>query len=87
MLIWFDRSLTKKQRDILQLYVDDIEGRSSAPKTPADITSKNESQADNADRDQMGLENGTASFTCPSPSPKDGRVSRVFNRIRGLIGL
>lgn len=86
-MISFDRSLTKKQRDILQLYVDDIEGRSSASKSPADNAPQSKVQPDNAERDQTGSANGTASFTRPPPSPEDGRVSRVFNRIRGLIGL
>lgn len=89
-----DRSLTKRQREILQLYVDDLEGRNPAQSqiprsTPSDSSTTDDSPADenrdnkNSTRDN----NGTTPFTHPSPSPTGGWMSYSLQRIRRLIGI
>ncbi|KIJ68671.1 hypothetical protein HYDPIDRAFT_106908 [Hydnomerulius pinastri MD-312] len=89
------RSLTKRQREILQQYADDIEGRSSpSSKLAADsrVNDKPDSGSDSA-RSQtaedasMSTNNGTTSFTHSPPSSEDGWLSRAWKGIRGLTGL
>lgn len=87
-----DRSLTPRQRDILQQYADDVEGRSSAASqaAPESPTSNKRSDdtvsASNRNSADPINDNGTASFTYPSASPEVGWISRLGQRIRGLIG-
>lgn len=69
------RSLTKRQRSLIQEYADDMEGRTRAPDT---ATNPTETQEKNDD-------NGTESFTY-TPTPSGGWVSRTWQNIRGLIG-
>ena len=72
------RSLTNQQREILQRYADDIEGRghmSSKYGTPQDPTEGPKG---------MDTENGTTSF--PRPSAKGGWTG-TLRRLRKLIGI
>ncbi|KAJ3718351.1 hypothetical protein C8R42DRAFT_585952 [Lentinula raphanica] len=71
------RSLTDKQRKLLQEYADDVEGRTPSSNEPS--KSKKESSKDVEN-------NGTASFDYPSAS-SGGWGSRVIKRLRRLIGL
>jgi molecular chaperone DnaJ len=87
------RSLTKRQREILQLYVDDLEGRttvqsqpSPASPSPEPISDESRSNNEESQKDTAPHDNGTASFTHPLPLPESGWMSRALNRIRGLIG-
>jgi molecular chaperone DnaJ len=68
------RSLTARQREIIELYVDDLEGRTTGQSSPSDEPLSNSG------------DNGTATFTRSSPSPEDGWMTRALNQIRGLIG-
>lgn len=89
MLIAHVRSLTKRQRDILQLYVDDLEGRTTVQSEPSPSAPTGGETVVNSDQEaneKTADDNGTGSFTYASPSPKGGRMSRALNRIRGLIG-
>jgi molecular chaperone DnaJ len=88
------RSLTARQRELLQQYADDVEGRappeSGNPPPPADRASEPQSSKNTSERgDSKVDENGTTSFT-PPPRPsspaEDGWASRAWKRIRGLIG-
>ncbi|KAH9947710.1 DnaJ protein [Amylocystis lapponica] len=82
------RSLTPRQREILQQYADDIEGRKSATTeasrgpTSRDPGSPNERESAASTVD----ENGTVSSTHLSASP-GGWASRAWTAIKGLIGL
>ena len=69
------RSLTKHQRQLLQEYADDVEGRNHAQ---AEVFSGQKNELSNND-------NGTDSFTHYSPPPV-GWVSRTWQKIRRLIG-
>lgn len=86
------RSLTKRQREILEQYADDVEGRSKrSPKQdsvpPAGASDSAQSiKQDEKDTSLMGDNNGTTSFSHPSPASVGGWVSRTWNRIRGLTG-
>jgi molecular chaperone DnaJ len=88
-----DRSLTKRQREILQLYVDDLEGRNPAQSqtpqsTPSDNSTTDDSPADdNRDNNAARDNNGTTPFPHPSPSPTGGWMSYSLQRIRRLIGI
>jgi molecular chaperone DnaJ len=73
------RSLTQRQRTILQKYADDVEGRASMPSTSATTPPENAPKATTVEHN-----NGTASFVQPSPS---GGWTRILKRIRGLIGI
>jgi len=76
-LILYLRSLTKRQRQLLQAYADNVEGR--LEETPQSSPEEQVSKSNDRETD-----NGTGSFTPPSPS--GGRVSRTWNKIRELIG-
>ncbi|KAG2077022.1 hypothetical protein BDR04DRAFT_1089310 [Suillus decipiens] len=85
------RSLTKRQREILEQYADDVEGRSNSskqdPVPPAGASgSAQSSKQDMKDTSSMGDNNGTTSFSHPPPASVGGWVSRTWNRIRGLTG-
>jgi molecular chaperone DnaJ len=69
------RSLTKRQRELLQEYADDVEGRKRAK---AEASSSQKEELSHSD-------NGTDSFTHWSPPP-GGWISRTWQNIRGLIG-
>ncbi|KAJ7071516.1 DnaJ protein [Mycena amicta] len=65
------RSLTSRQRELLQLYADDVEGRDSGD------SSKEASTNDN----------GMPSFTRPSSTPTGGWTSRAWQYIRERTGI
>ncbi|KIK71338.1 hypothetical protein GYMLUDRAFT_33489 [Collybiopsis luxurians FD-317 M1] len=72
------RSLSDKQRKLLQEYADDIEGRSPS----SDDLSRSQKNSSKSDDD-----NGTTSFAYPSPaSSSGGWVSRAAKTLRKLIG-
>jgi molecular chaperone DnaJ len=67
-----NRTLTNRQRELLQAYVDDIEGRSPAAASD---------EASTAD------DNGTVSFTRSSSTPTGGWMSRAREHFRRLTGI
>lgn len=69
------RSLTKRQRELLQAYADDVEGL--VPPNPA----SNENKADTSR--SMG-DNGRASFA--NSSSNETWLSRTWKNVRGLLG-
>lgn len=78
------RKLTGKQKELLQLYADDVEGR--APVSKAQPT---ESTSSAGGRAQAIDESGATSSTSSSEVLEDregGVLSRTWRRIRGLIG-
>ncbi|OCH96677.1 hypothetical protein OBBRIDRAFT_809139 [Obba rivulosa] len=80
------RSLTKRQREILQQYADEVEGRTSTTSTSSDRGSGSSPAAESPDsKKSESHENGTAHSTSFSAFPA-GWVSRTWDRIRGLIG-
>ncbi|KAI0702445.1 hypothetical protein BC835DRAFT_1404291 [Cytidiella melzeri] len=82
------RSLTQRQRELLQQYADDVEGR--APRTSQEpkqshssFTSESQGPADLKDVN----ENGTASSPYARPSTSDsGWFLHTWNRLRELTG-
>jgi len=87
------RSLTKRQREIFQLYVDDLEGRTTTQSQPSPASTSHKPTSDESlsnsepsQQDTTPYDNGTTSFPHPSPSPVGGWMSRALTRIRGLIG-
>ncbi|KAL4068287.1 hypothetical protein V8B97DRAFT_2024887 [Scleroderma yunnanense] len=87
-IVQLPRSLTKRQRDILQQYVEDVEGRSSASPSSTRDSNANKGNPDNrGSEDSAFTNNGTASFTYSPPSSEDGWLSHMWKRIRGLTGL
>ncbi|KAI0374455.1 hypothetical protein BV20DRAFT_936163 [Pilatotrama ljubarskyi] len=81
------RSLTPRQREILQEYADDVEGRtsgSSRQEPSSKASTEGTSTSDDRSASQSGsTPNGTASS---SSSPPDSWVSRTLNGLRRLIG-
>ncbi|PFH49201.1 hypothetical protein AMATHDRAFT_148155, partial [Amanita thiersii Skay4041] len=77
-MVLLPRSLSKRQRELLQAYADDVEGR-----TPP-ATTKKESEDSRSDSDS---ENGRAPFIdTSSPSPPETWVSRTWKNIKRLAG-
>jgi molecular chaperone DnaJ len=79
------RLLTNRQRELIQQYADEVEGRmvssKQAPDPPKQDAPSGAPQASSNDN------NGTAYFLHPSPSPDEGGwVSRMWQRMRKLIG-
>ncbi|KZS93072.1 hypothetical protein SISNIDRAFT_474562 [Sistotremastrum niveocremeum HHB9708] len=66
------RSLTKRQREILEAYADDVEGK----KTAADGKDDEEKKAKSASREERGEE----------PKTADGWFSRAWQKAKTLIG-
>lgn len=88
---FFRRSLTKRQREILQQYADDVEGRAPRAsngdgKANEQTTKSTSTPADPQDGSSANT-NGTASstFTYP-PTHGSGWVSRTLHKLRELIG-
>ncbi|KZT06338.1 uncharacterized protein LAESUDRAFT_679917 [Laetiporus sulphureus 93-53] len=81
------RSLTPRQREILQQYADDVEGRTNAreeaPSQPAADAGSSQSQKE--PEPQAEQDNGTSFSTHSSASPASW-ASRTWNRFRELIG-
>jgi molecular chaperone DnaJ len=71
------RSLTNRQRELLQAYADDVEGKN--PHAKSEASSSQKQKPPNND-------NGTDSFIKYSP-PSGGWISRTWKNIRGLVGL
>ncbi|KAJ7655164.1 DnaJ protein [Mycena polygramma] len=65
------RSLTNRQRELLEMYADDIEGRRSS-------TSDETSTAD---------DKGTLSFTRPSSASNEGWMNRAWQHLRRFTGI
>ncbi|KAH7923983.1 hypothetical protein BV22DRAFT_1113052 [Leucogyrophana mollusca] len=87
------RSLTKRQREILEQYADDVEGRSnnsSKQDPPADNVSASDNSSSSGKRGSKeastSTENGTASFTHQSPASEGGWLSGTWKKLRGLTG-
>jgi molecular chaperone DnaJ len=75
-----NRSLTERQRSILQQYADDVEGRSGGSASATQLPS-----GDGKTKTSTAFhDNGTTSFVQPSSS---GGWTRIFEKIRGLIGI
>jgi len=69
------RSLTARQREIIELYVDDLEGRTTGQSSHQMNPLSNSG------------DNGTATFTRSSPRPRMDGLTRALNQIRGLMVL
>lgn len=86
------RSLTKRQRELLQAYADDVEGRkakldsSTTTSEPPDRAS--DSVKETNDQDSAFKSNGTGAFTNipPTSSDEEGWVFRTWQKFRRLIG-
>ncbi|KAJ3576146.1 hypothetical protein NP233_g633 [Leucocoprinus birnbaumii] len=76
------RSLTKRQRELLQAYADDVEGR--APKSSRDPSSTSKPGTSAPEAPEGETDNGTTSS--PYPSPPSGWMSRTWQKVRKLIG-
>ena len=74
------RSLTKRQRELLQEYADDVEGRSHTPQHKAH-NPRNPKEEVVTDKD-----NGTDYFIRYS-APSGGWISRAWQNMRRFIGL
>ncbi|KAK7468640.1 mdj1 protein precursor [Stygiomarasmius scandens] len=72
------RSLTKRQRQLLQEYADDVEGRAPRTSSSTDSSGKSEMKEDSNN-------NGTASFTHSEPTG-GGFISRTWRSLRKLTG-
>ncbi|KAI9066695.1 hypothetical protein FKP32DRAFT_1673697 [Trametes sanguinea] len=79
------RSLTPRQRELLQQYADDVEGRTSASsRSTSSSAADGASSSGETSRTQTDTtRNGTDSSSSPSP---DSWVSRTWNEFRRLIG-
>ncbi|GJJ09460.1 hypothetical protein Clacol_003683 [Clathrus columnatus] len=78
------RSLTQRQRQILQEYADDVEGKTISNKTENDNDadtgmSNKETKKDKSDND------GTTPFSSLEALPTTGWVSHAWNRLKELI--
>lgn len=89
------RSLTKRQRELLQAYADDVEGRlskpnsfSSGPGEPAGHASKSSGEV-HSEASSANDSDGTHTFTDASYWPKrgEGWVSSAWQRLRRFVGL
>ncbi|KAF9648535.1 hypothetical protein BDM02DRAFT_3239549 [Thelephora ganbajun] len=84
------RSLTARQREILQRYADDVEGRTSGntgSKTPSHGVAEEPQAAAGRRPNAKADDNGTVHFSSPSPpSQEGGWVERSWKKLRGLIG-
>ncbi|KAG6332710.1 hypothetical protein ID866_6380 [Astraeus odoratus] len=80
------RSLSKRQREILQQYADDVEGRSSASSSSAGNSTDKANPDNRGSEETVFADNGTASFTHSPLSSEDGWLSRAWKRIRKLTG-
>ncbi|KAH9937424.1 uncharacterized protein B0H18DRAFT_867077 [Fomitopsis serialis] len=84
--IQLPRSLTPRQREILQSYADEVEGRSNTSKPPPHASASTEptsASSDTKSNESTSSENGTG-FP-PSTSPGSW-ASRAWHRIKELIG-
>ncbi|KAI6133281.1 DnaJ protein [Pisolithus croceorrhizus] len=88
-IVQLPRSLSKRQREILQQYADDVEGRSNTSTTTAGNSSADKGNPDDRSsyKTNASTDNGTASFSHSPPSSEDGWLPRAWKRIRELTGL
>ncbi|KAF9036501.1 DnaJ protein [Hymenopellis radicata] len=75
------RVLSSRQRDFIQAYADEVEGRSSSK----DLGTGQHSSAQSQEAREDDHDNGMPSFT--HQSPFGGWLSRAWQRIRELTGL
>lgn len=86
------RSLTKRQRQLIQDYADDVEGRISGKAEESSTQTESSNGEGSSSKNGSSTEeqtDGTASFiplSSSSSSMEDGWISRVWRRIRGLTG-
>ena len=81
--------MTARQREILQQYADEVEGRNTisrntAPHDKVDVGSTG-SRSKNVE--DGSADNGRGSFTYAAASSEDGWLSRAWKRKRRLTGL
>lgn len=88
--IQIPRTLTQRQRQILQQYADDVEGRVSTPQADQATTA---SASDPPREHSSGKQDGTGTFSSSSPSPDPlpdiagrGWLSRSMSKLKKLIG-
>jgi molecular chaperone DnaJ len=85
-----NRSLTARQREILQQYADDVEGRTSRnaeSKTSARGVEDEPQATDGRRPNAMSDDNGTVHFSSTQPpSQEGGWAEQSWKKIRGLIG-
>lgn len=88
-IVQLPRSLSKRQREILQQYADDIEGRSNTSSSTTGNLSADKGNPDDrsSSSTNASTDNGMASFSHSPPSSEDGWLPRVWKRIRELTGL
>ncbi|KAI6136860.1 DnaJ protein [Pisolithus sp. B1] len=88
-IVQLPRSLSKRQREILQQYADDVEGRSNTSTTTTGNSSADKGNPDDRSsyKTNASTDNGTASFSHSPPSSEDGWLPRAWKRIRELTGL
>ncbi|KAI9572726.1 hypothetical protein HD554DRAFT_2285000, partial [Boletus coccyginus] len=82
------RSLTARQREILQQFADDVEGRNTPSRNTAahDKDDVGSTASGSKNMEDRGADNGRGYFAYPAASPEDGWLSRAWKRIRGLTG-
>lgn len=73
------RSLTQRQRQLLQDYADDVEGKTYNTTGTVETSTSNEETKDKSDN------NGTAPFTSLETSPVSGWVSSAWNKLKELM--
>ncbi|KAI5991559.1 DnaJ protein [Pisolithus albus] len=88
-IVQLPRSLSKRQREILQQYADDVEGRGNTSSSTTGNPSAGKGNLDDrsSSNTTASTDNGTASFSHSPPSSEDGWLPRVWKRIRELTGL
>ncbi|KAI6045067.1 DnaJ protein [Pisolithus marmoratus] len=88
-IVQLPRSLTKRQREILQQYADDVEGRcsTSSSTTGNPAADKGNPDSRSAFNTSASTDNGTTSFSYSPLSSEDGWLSHAWKRIRELTGL
>lgn len=80
------RSLTPRQRELLQQYADEAEGRPSTRSGSQDPGTSEGSSSTSRQSTISDGKNGTISFSSPDHSPSEGRMSRIWQKFRELIG-
>ncbi|KLO20500.1 hypothetical protein SCHPADRAFT_912087 [Schizopora paradoxa] len=86
-IVQLPRSLTKRQRELLQLYADDVEGRISPSNAQGDSKHGSKRVAEGQGGEEpVSDTNGTDSFTNSSSSSKEGWTSRAWRKFRTHTG-
>jgi len=77
-----------RQREILQQFADDVEGRNTPPRNTAahDKDGVGSTASGSQNMEDRGADNGRGYFAYTAASPEDGWLSRAWKRIRGLTG-